>query len=168
MHFALVDRIQSLSSESATTLKNVSLAEEYLQDHFATFPVLPGVMMIECLVQAARLVMEQRDREMEQRDREMEHRDREAAATSTHRPALPTRWVLGKARAVKYGAFVRPGAALRIEVTLAKLNDDGSADFKAHALLLEPNLTTPSAETQLPVAASGRITLRPTRAAVFS
>ena len=161
MHFALVDRIQSLSSESATTLKNVSLAEEYLQDHFATFPVLPGVMMIECLVQAARLVMEQRDREIEQRDRE-------AAATSTHRPALPTRWVLGKARAVKYGAFVRPGAALRIEVTLAKLNDDGSADFKAHALLLEPNLTTPSAETQLPVAASGRITLRPTRAAVFS
>jgi len=161
MHFALVDRIQSLSSESATTLKNVSLAEEYLQDHFATFPVLPGVMMIECLVQAARLVMEQRDREMEQRDRE-------AAATSIHRPALPTRWVLGKARAVKYGAFVRPGAALRIEVTLAKLNDDGSADFKAHALLLEPNLTTPSAETQLPVAASGRITLRPTRAAVFS
>jgi len=154
MHFTLVDRILSLTDESAVTLKNVSLAEEYLQDHFATFPVLPGVLMIESLVQAARLVMERRAES--------------AAGLATepigeHVPRYPNqRWVLGKARALKYGAFVRPGAALRIEVNLAKVNDDGSVDFKAQALLIEPQSTVPP-----PVAAAGRITLRPVRSAVF-
>ena len=34
-------------------MKYVSLAEEYLADHFPTFPVLPGVMMLESATQAA-------------------------------------------------------------------------------------------------------------------
>ena len=38
---------------SIVTIKHVTGAEEYLQDHFAGFPVLPGVMMLEAMVQAA-------------------------------------------------------------------------------------------------------------------
>ena len=138
MHFSLVDRVVELSPEAAVTLKNVSMAEEYLQDHFATFPVLPGVMMVESLVQAARLVMDRRDAEQSQ---------------------PPRRWVLGKVRALKYGTFVRPGSSLRIEVTLAKQGEDGSQEFKAQALLLDPG--APSSPP--PVAVSGRISLRPLR-----
>ena len=52
MRFALVDRIVSLErGESISTVKNLSLAEEYLADHFPGFPVLPGVLMLEALVQ---------------------------------------------------------------------------------------------------------------------
>ena len=33
-------------------VKNLSLAEEYLGDHFPGFPVMPGVLMLEALTQA--------------------------------------------------------------------------------------------------------------------
>ncbi|HWC90817.1 MAG TPA: beta-hydroxyacyl-ACP dehydratase, partial [Pirellulales bacterium] len=34
-----------------TTIKSLSLAEEYLADHFPRFPVMPGVLMLESLTQ---------------------------------------------------------------------------------------------------------------------
>jgi 3-hydroxyacyl-[acyl-carrier-protein] dehydratase len=53
MRFALVDRIVSLKpGASITTIKTLSLAEEYLADHFPRFPVMPGVMMLESMTQA--------------------------------------------------------------------------------------------------------------------
>jgi 3-hydroxymyristoyl/3-hydroxydecanoyl-(acyl carrier protein) dehydratase len=58
MHFTLVDRFLELSDTSAIAVKNVTAAEEYLQDHFPGFPVLPGVFMVEALTQAARAVLE--------------------------------------------------------------------------------------------------------------
>ena len=43
MKFCLVDRITSLvPGQSISTIKHVSLAEEYLQDHFPGFSVLAG------------------------------------------------------------------------------------------------------------------------------
>lgn len=62
MHFRLVDQILECGPDRAVTVKNVTLAEEYLQDHFPGFHVLPGVFMLEALVQSARLVLEARDR----------------------------------------------------------------------------------------------------------
>ena len=47
MKFNLIDRIEQISDERIVAVKYVSLAEEYLADHFPTFPVLPGVMMLE-------------------------------------------------------------------------------------------------------------------------
>ena len=53
MRFSLVDRILTLEpGRSITAVKNLSIAEEYLADHFPGFPVMPGVLMIESLVQA--------------------------------------------------------------------------------------------------------------------
>ena len=37
---------------SLHAVKNLSLAEEYLSDHFPGFPVMPGVLMLEALTQA--------------------------------------------------------------------------------------------------------------------
>ncbi|MFN6149036.1 MAG: beta-hydroxyacyl-ACP dehydratase, partial [Planctomyces sp.] len=53
MRFCLVDRVLSVvPGESIQTVKQVSLAEEYLQDHFPGFAVFPGVLMVECMVQS--------------------------------------------------------------------------------------------------------------------
>ena len=54
MKFYLVDRILELEPpKRIVAVKNLSLAEEYLADHFPAYPVMPGVMMLEAVVQAA-------------------------------------------------------------------------------------------------------------------
>jgi 3-hydroxyacyl-[acyl-carrier-protein] dehydratase len=136
MHFDFVDRVLEQGEGRIVTVKHVTRAEEYLQDHFADFPVLPGVFMVESLVQAAR---------------------RLAAATPEGERA-GGRLVLGGVRALKYGTFVKPGETLRVEVTLAKSPGDGTLEFKGEGVVLrhgEPG--------DPPVAVSGRFTLRPVR-----
>jgi 3-hydroxyacyl-[acyl-carrier-protein] dehydratase len=104
--FNLIDKIEQISDEKIVALKYVSLAEEYLADHFPTFPVLPGVMMLEALTQAAAWIL---------------HRRNNFAKSIA---------VLKEARNVKYGQFVAPGNALRVEVEYFKSTDTG-ATFKA-------------------------------------
>jgi len=41
-------RVNSLQAE-----KYLTLGEEYLRDHFPTFPVMPGVLMLQCVVEAS-------------------------------------------------------------------------------------------------------------------
>lgn len=58
MRFTLIDRITSLEpGSSVTAVKSLSQAEEYLMDHFPGFPVMPGVLMLESLVQASAWLM---------------------------------------------------------------------------------------------------------------
>ena len=106
MKFHLVDRIESLQpGRKITTVKALSLAEEYLADHFPAFPVLPGVMMVEAMVQsAAWLVRMQQD---------------------FSRSII----VLSAARNVRYAHFVAPGHTLRCEVEAIAIGED-SAKFK--------------------------------------
>ena len=138
MHFNLVDKILERSDDPAriVTIKQVTAAEEYLQDHFPSFPVLPGVLMVESLVQAARALV----------------RDRPETVS--------TRLVLGGVRALKYGSFVRPGQTLRVEVHLSKANPDGSFEFKGEGTVIG---AAPTVTGEPPTAVSGRFTLRPVR-----
>ncbi len=105
MRFELIDRVLDRQEDSLTGIKAVTAAEEYLGDHFPGFPVLPGVMMLEALVQAARLFV----------------------AGLQDPPALPL--VLTQVKNVRYGNMVRPGQALTVRITLRKL-DDGGYDFQ--------------------------------------
>ena len=52
MKFNLLDDILEQSSDRIVALKRVDPADDYLADHFPTFPVLPGVLMVETMVQA--------------------------------------------------------------------------------------------------------------------
>jgi len=112
MKFNLIDKIEQLTDDRIVAVKYVSLAEEYLADHFPTFPVLPGVLMVEALTQAAAWLLH--------------HRTNFAKSMA----------VLKEVRNVKYGQFVAPGNALRVTVEWNKATDTG-ATFKASGTVNE-------------------------------
>ena len=101
MKYYLVDRIERIEpGKRIVGIKNLSLAEEYLADHFPAFPVLPGVLMLESLVQAAAWLV----------------RIEQNWSKSLIELAL--------ARNVRYGNFVAPGQTLRTEAELVGLEGD--------------------------------------------
>jgi len=107
MKFCLVDRITELvPGESIATTKNVSLAEEYLQDHFPGFSVLPGVMMVEAMVQSCAWLSRLTD-------------DFEFSSL-----------LLKQAKAVKFNSFLKPGQTLHVTAKLKK-NDESQVSFTA-------------------------------------
>lgn len=140
MRFELIDAVIERSDSRIVAVKNVVPTEEYLQDHFPSFPILPGVFMLETMVQAARRLIESRS------------------------DADPnTRYVLGLVRALKYGAMVRPGDSLTVDVTVAPVDADGAFDCKGSGAV-QPTAAPPDAPLPEPRnAVSGRFTLRPIR-----
>lgn len=56
--FLLIDRVISLEPKKrVTALKNVTNNEEYFTGHFPERPVMPGVLIIESMAQAAGLTL---------------------------------------------------------------------------------------------------------------
>ena len=107
MRFTLIDRISGLKTgEEITATKSVSLAEEYLQDHFPLFPVLPGVFMLEAMTEAAAWLIRH---------------------SSGFAHSIVT---LKEARNVKYTDFVEPGNTLTVHAKLMK-QDERTTTFKA-------------------------------------
>lgn len=52
--FLLVDRVLEVESgKRIKALKNVTINEEFFNGHFPKYPVMPGVLIIEALAQAA-------------------------------------------------------------------------------------------------------------------
>ncbi|QMT40325.1 3-hydroxyacyl-ACP dehydratase FabZ [Neisseria shayeganii] len=52
--FLLIDRVTAYEPEKTlTAIKNVTINEPFFQGHFPGFPVMPGVLIIEALAQAA-------------------------------------------------------------------------------------------------------------------
>ena len=52
--FLLVDRVEEcIPNESIVAIKNVTMNEPYFVGHFPAMPVMPGVLQIEALAQAA-------------------------------------------------------------------------------------------------------------------
>ncbi|GIW88908.1 MAG: hypothetical protein KatS3mg108_3232 [Isosphaeraceae bacterium] len=95
MRFVLIDRIVDIEpGRSLLALKNLTLGEEYLADHFPGFPVMPGVLMLEALTQAAAWLI----------------RDHEDFAHSLI--------LLKSARTIKYQSFLEPGRQLLLHVEM--------------------------------------------------
>ncbi len=98
--FHLLDRVVSISDDEIIATKSVSLAEEYLADHFPTFPVLPGVMMLEAATQAASWLV-----------------FRASGLMNAESYDGPTLAVLKSARNLRYGHFVAPGHTLTMKAS---------------------------------------------------
>lgn len=95
MRFNLVDRILEIEGNRCLrAVKQLTLGEEYLADHFPTFPVMPGVLMLEALVEAGAWLLRVRD--------DFQH----------------SVIVLRDARNVKYGTFMEPGRRLMLTAEL--------------------------------------------------
>jgi len=96
--FLLIDRIVDLEpGRRIVAYKALSLAEEYLADHFPSFPVLPGVLMLEAMVQASAWLVR---------------------VSLDFAPGLV---LLKEARNVTYKSFLAPGQVLRIESVCQEL-----------------------------------------------
>ncbi|PPC82401.1 MAG: 3-hydroxyacyl-[acyl-carrier-protein] dehydratase FabZ [Methylotenera sp.] len=55
--FVLVDRVLSLElGKEITAIKNVSVNEPYFPGHFPYHPVMPGVLIVEAMAQAAAIL----------------------------------------------------------------------------------------------------------------
>jgi 3-hydroxyacyl-[acyl-carrier-protein] dehydratase len=111
MRFRLIDRILEVTPGSRiVAVKNLTLGEEYLQDHFPTFPVMPGVLMLEALVQAGAWLWR-------------------ISSGFSHSVI-----VLREAKAVRYGSFVEPGRQLALTVEVVDRLDENTqiATFKGN------------------------------------
>lgn len=106
MKFILIDKITELDpGKSLTAVKSVSLAEEYLGDHFPAFPVLPGVLLLEGLIESASWLVRH------------------------HQNFANSMVLLESATNVKYKSFAAPGMQIRYSVT-AKTIEENTSIFK--------------------------------------
>ena len=133
MRFNLVDRILEVEpSRTIRAVKNLTLGEEYLADHFPTFPVMPGVLMLQALVEAGAWLLRVSD--------DFGH----------------SIVVLREARNVKYGTFMDPGRQMVLSAELVEQADgpegplatfkgkgevDGTLTVSARFSLVRYNLT---------------------------
>ncbi len=94
MRWIWIDKfIEFESGHRAVAVKNVSLAEEHLHDHFPSFPIMPECLMIEAMAQTAGILVGQA-------------RD------------FQEKVVLAKISKAVFFDFVRPGDSLRIEAQM--------------------------------------------------
>jgi 3-hydroxyacyl-[acyl-carrier-protein] dehydratase len=54
--FLLVDRVLAMDGKTIKALKNVTINEPFFTGHFPHRPVMPGVLMLEAMAQAAALL----------------------------------------------------------------------------------------------------------------
>jgi 3-hydroxyacyl-[acyl-carrier-protein] dehydratase len=104
MRFILIDKVVSITAGAGIrTVKNVSLSEEYLADHFPAFPVLPGVLLLEGLIESASWLVR-------------------LSENFAHSLVL-----LQEARNVKYKSFLAPGGQIEYIVEAKSIEENISS-----------------------------------------
>jgi len=107
MRFLLLDRITHCElGKELRGLKRLTGGEEYLADHFPSFPIMPGVLQLQSLVEAGSWLLRLTD-------------------DFAHSVV-----VLREVKSVKFGNLMQPGKALDVTVELTG-RDGAKASFKA-------------------------------------
>jgi len=102
--FSFIDKISEVEKDqSITAFFTLKGNEEFLQDHFETFPVMPGVLLLESLKQAGALLL------------------------GGWANSEGAQFRLDEVQEVKFGQFVKPGNLLRIFARLVR--KEGSRAF---------------------------------------
>ncbi len=138
----LVDRVLELiPHQSIKALKNVSINEPYFVGHFPTRPVMPGVLILEALAQAAALLTFAED-------------------AQAHDPATTLYYFVGIDNA-RFKRVVEPGDQLILDVKFerlrsgiytfdAKASVDGSLAAKASLMCTVKHAEKPTIAEALP------------------
>jgi UDP-3-O-[3-hydroxymyristoyl] N-acetylglucosamine deacetylase/3-hydroxyacyl-[acyl-carrier-protein] dehydratase len=93
MRYLLLDRITEMSNTSAVGVKTCSLSEDYLAHHFRHLPIMPGVLVLESMVQLA--------------------------GWTVWRSSKRSQWpVLQEVNSIKFLSGVRPGDQMKVQVEL--------------------------------------------------
>ena len=112
--FLLVDRVLAIDKgKTIRAIKNVTMNEPFFQGHFPHRPVMPGVLMLEALAQAAALLAF------------------DALDTS---PSEDTVYFFAGIDGARFKRPVEPGDQLILDVTLLRMKA-GIFKFKARALV---------------------------------
>lgn len=99
MRWIWIDKfVEFESGKRAVALKNVSLAEEHLHDHFPGFPVMPASLMIEGMAQTAGILVGEARKFAE-------------------------KVILAKVRRARFEREVRPGDQLSYEAVIERIDD---------------------------------------------
>jgi 3-hydroxyacyl-[acyl-carrier-protein] dehydratase len=113
VRYFLVDRVtEHVPGQSAAGIKNVTLTDEILHDHFPDFPVFPGTLVIEALAQLGGFLLEMGN------------------------PDPSERAVLGQIEKAKFHAPAGPGDQLKLRVQLAQ-RLEAAAQVEAEAWVEE-------------------------------
>ena len=97
MRFRFIDQITQLTpGQRIEGIKRLKATERYLDDHFPKFPIMPGVLMLESMYQAAQWLV--------RRTEDFAH----------------SMVVLKEARNVKFTGFVKPGQELLVTAEIKK------------------------------------------------
>jgi 3-hydroxyacyl-[acyl-carrier-protein] dehydratase len=94
----MVDRILEIAADSIVGLKNVTVNEPHFTGHFPGYPVMPGVLIIECMAQVAGVLIAK-------------------MAPHTRGKIM----VLASVEDAKFRKPVIPGDQLRVEMKMLKL-----------------------------------------------
>ncbi len=86
------------SSRRAVAVKNVTLAEEYLHDHFPGFPVMPATLLIEGMAQTAGILVGEAR-------------------------GFKENVILAKIRRAEFAGYAVPGDQVRFEAMIESIDD---------------------------------------------
>ncbi len=102
MRWIWIDKfVEFIPQERAVAVKNVTLAEDYLHDHFPGYPVMPPSLMIEGMAQTAGIL---------------------AGEARGFRENV----ILAKIRLARFDDYAVPGDQLRYEATLGMIDDQAA------------------------------------------
>ncbi len=97
MRWIWIDKfIEFESGKRAVAVKNVTLAEEHLHDHFPGYPVMPECLMIEAMAQTAGILVGEAKKFQE-------------------------KVILAKIKKAVFFDFVRPGDSLQLEANIESI-----------------------------------------------
>ena len=114
MRFLLIDKITDWQpGQEATAIKNVSLTEDFFDDHFPMKPIMPGVLVLEGMAQLAGLLLEAGVREESGRN---------------------IKALMSMIEKAKFRRPARPGDSLEYHVEVISVNELGGS-VRTHASL---------------------------------
>ena len=105
MRFFLIDKIKDWQAgKSAKATKNITLSEDFFDDHYPRHPVMPGVLILEGMAQLSGLLLE---------------------ASLQRQYSKSAKAVLTVLERTKFRTLVKPGDTLLYRTEVTSLNEAG-------------------------------------------